>query len=534
MKTQLLYSLILLTSICTLNAQISLVKDINMGSGDSNPNQLFSFKDKLYFTASSASGFDLYTSDGTESGTEVKVNFSSGYFNGFSLPIIFNNEMYFKAKAKDGGILIKTDGTNFSSVVQEIFPVFGADINGFIVYKDELYFSASEAFTARQRLYKTDGTAEGTLKVKDIESGSLTDVKYEKIVYNDMLYFTGKDADNGIELWKSDGSEAGTTLVKDINPGTSSSTPYRFTIANNILFFMAETADNGRELWKTDGTEAGTVLVKDIRTGTSNSDPKEFTLYKNRLYFLANDGTRNKLWVTDGTENGTTLFKDIELNNTTFSSIVYKDQLFFAAKDGDFGFELWTSDGTPESTTMLKDISPGDRNDNGNPNNFFIYKNELFFEAYTDELGDELYKTDGTAEGTVLIADINTGRFNFAPQRFAIHNDILFFSGDGGDGGGSADVGRELFKYEDATASTNSDFLEKVNIFADNDNTVHIKGLQTSKSTLRIVNLLGKEMKKVNFTSNGNASIKTNLISGVYILNINTEKGNISKKILIK
>ncbi|WP_445300538.1 ELWxxDGT repeat protein [Microcoleus sp. BROC3] len=33
------------------------------------------------------------------------------------------------------------------------------------------------------------------------------------------------DATNGNELWKSDGTAAGTVLVKDLNPGASSSGP---------------------------------------------------------------------------------------------------------------------------------------------------------------------------------------------------------------------------------------------------------------------------------------------------------------------
>lgn len=521
MKKQLLYLLITCITICNLNAQISLVKDINVGSGDSNPNQLFSFNGNLYFTATYQQARSaLYKTDGTEAATQVVYDFVDGNYSGFAQPIIFNNEMYFRAIAKAGGQLIKTDGTNFS-VVKQIFPVFGADINGFIVFNNSLFFSANESFTAKQRLYKTDGTEAGTIKVKDVEAGS------EKIVYNNMLYFSGKNSENGNELWKSDGTEAGTILVKDINIGSSDSNPETFTIVNGILFFTAKTANNGTELWKTDGSEAGTVLVKDIRTGTSNSNPKKFTAYKNKLYFQANSGTGNKLWVSDGTEAGTNLFKDVELNNTTFSSVVFKDKLFFAAKQGNFGYELWSSDGTPENTKMLVDISPGDKNDHGNPNDFFVFNNELFFEAYTDELGKELYKSDGTSDGTVLVADLHSGNLNADPQRFAEHNSILFFNADGGE------TGRELFKYESATASTLSNLLDNISVYLSNK-TIYIKGLQTSKSSLKIINILGKEVKKVNFTSNGNAKIYTNLKPGVYILDIKTEKGNIRKKVFVE
>uniref|UniRef100_UPI00056C1DDD hypothetical protein n=1 Tax=Microcystis aeruginosa TaxID=1126 RepID=UPI00056C1DDD len=68
------------------------------------------------------------------------------------------------------------------------------------------------------------------------------------------------------ELWKSDGTAAGTVLVKDINPGSSSSYPGSLTAVGNTLFFTAYDGlgGSGTELWKSDGTAAGTVLVKDI------------------------------------------------------------------------------------------------------------------------------------------------------------------------------------------------------------------------------------------------------------------------------
>src|SRR5262245_39400299 len=61
---------------------------------------------------------------------------------------------------------------------------------------------------------------------------------------------------NGSELWKSDGSAAGTVRIKDIG---GSQWPGPMTNVNGTLFFVAEDSTNGRELWKSDGTAAGTV-----------------------------------------------------------------------------------------------------------------------------------------------------------------------------------------------------------------------------------------------------------------------------------
>ena len=88
-----------------------------------------------------------------------------------------------------------------------------------------------------------------------------------------------------MELWKSDGTAAGTVLVKDILGGSSGSFPSYLTNVNGTLFFGANDGSHGNELWKSDGTAAGTVMVKDIRAGGSASDPWELTNVNGALSF---------------------------------------------------------------------------------------------------------------------------------------------------------------------------------------------------------------------------------------------------------
>src|SRR5262249_13296537 len=136
-----------------------------------------------------------------------------------------------------------------------------ADVNG------TLFFMGQDAAHG-QELWKSDGTAEGTRMVKAIRAvkkkgayryGSspcfLTNV-------NGTLFFTADNGAHGRELWKSDGTADGTRMVKDINPGQAGGFPEAWmgnlTNVNGILFFVADDGVHGLEVGKSDGPQQGT------------------------------------------------------------------------------------------------------------------------------------------------------------------------------------------------------------------------------------------------------------------------------------
>lgn len=394
------------------NTQPHLLKDINPGPDSSRHAALGQFhavaNDIFYFAADDGvHGKELWISDGTTAGTQFLKDIYPGldgpwdYYQFYSAS--FNGEMYFNA---DDGIhgneLWKTDGTPQGTVlVKDITP--GSTytfIRGFINFNDLLYFSANDIF------WVTDGTEEGTKRVKNIVS-PVNPSNKPFFEHNNKLYFSADDGIHGSELWVSDGTTAGTVMLKEIVIGAGGGGPYNFIPLGEKLFFYADDGIHGAEPWITDGTEEGTHLIKDINPGNSFSEFYSIGFpLNNRVYFNANDGTHGyELWSTDGTEAGTQLVKDINPNNNGSQGnrpeefFEYNGKVYFAADDNVHGKELWVTDGTEAGTELVKDINS---NNPAFPENFMEYNGRLYFATYGRGLGTKVWSTDGTETGTVL------------------------------------------------------------------------------------------------------------------------------------
>jgi ELWxxDGT repeat protein len=166
-----------------------------------------------------------------------------------------------------------------------------------VVIGNTLYFTAGTA-GARRGLWKSDGTATGTVLVKDVWAdsdsgpGGLTPA-------GGTLFFTAASGISGRELWKSDGTPGGTVLVRDIHPGSLHSSIRYLKAAGDILFFQASDGVHGDELWRSDGTSAGTTMVEDIAGGPGGSNAVPLTRVGNTFYFRATtDAHGSELWAT--------------------------------------------------------------------------------------------------------------------------------------------------------------------------------------------------------------------------------------------
>jgi len=123
-----------------------------------------------------------------------------------------------------------------------------------------VFFFIHATSTNTTELWKSDGTAQGTVRVKGGFDFITDPYTMEATAVDRTLFFV---YDN--ELWKSDGTEAQTTVVKSFQPGCCYGRSIgRLISLNGTLFFLAIGPDGIDSLWRSDGTAQGTVRITGI------------------------------------------------------------------------------------------------------------------------------------------------------------------------------------------------------------------------------------------------------------------------------
>ena len=210
------------------------------------------FDGALYFEADDGiTGSELWKSDGTADGTvlvtDINPQAESSYPRNLT---VMNGALYFTANnGRDGAELWKTDGSAAGTLMlKDITPAAPwnappADNNyrplDLKAFNGTLYFQANNGERGYE-LWKSDGSSAGTVLVKDINpatTGPNAPSSFGGFVeLNGALYFSATNNEHGSELWKTDGTADGTVMVKDINPTTGSS-PGRWMVWNGLLYF---------------------------------------------------------------------------------------------------------------------------------------------------------------------------------------------------------------------------------------------------------------------------------------------------------
>ena len=546
--------------------QFTQVADINPGNGSSNPKYTMQANGSLFFNATNNNQEKLYsTTNGTNAELVSDINGTSGY-DPIPFAAINNKLLFFATTSVFGTELFVTDGTNSgTSILKDIYPGDTGILSNFIrdqfaVLNSELYFW-TKGQDNKYFLWKTDGTTTGTLQITPDNDGFFypSDVM---IVYNNMIYFDARknSFDNYNKLFRTDGTASGTVLFQDI-PITinTESNPTDFIVYNNLLYYSAGN-DNGafgKELWRTNGTVDGTELVADIFpnniTNTSkSSSPAHFIIFNDELYFRAkgfstegNQSIGNELFKYNPND-GVVLVK--EFYPGTLSGIatgkpffIMDNILYVIARDGSTGVfeELWKStDGTTSGVSKaitLSSLGVGSGGfsevlqfDNG------IVLNDKFYFVNVSSLWVTKGDNASTEKLTnpINIFDFSIPNLSDFRNSNIIFNNELYFAG-------SNNLGVELWKLTDNSLSTNehnNSITQKLNIFPNPASNIVIIKMddEIEIENVEIYNLLGKKVYTHKTSNQQNTEINiSNLSKGMYLVKVKVNKFIISKKLVV-
>jgi ELWxxDGT repeat protein len=315
-------------------------------------------------------------------------------------------------------------------------------------FKGEAYFVASGATYARG-IWKTDGTAGGTASVAVIrpkkEGPGYTERTIDQLtVAGEYLYFRETD-DKGYvypRLWRTDGTATGTVLLRDFGQEAAGQNATKdilnLTCVNGTLFFAIRTKVNRGseywlELWRSDGSPNGTAKLGEFAKmsparGSSSvlNGPQSYESFLNLgsdVYFHAQQKQSQSSDLVKW-DSASQSFLTLHRGGSPTSLGILDGKVVFAsnvwnAKTGMLSprNELWQTDGTVAGTSRLLAVPDGGRICG------VAEAGGRFFVAASGSRNDVPGKVM-VVDGEVLRTVYSTGTDPFNPKMFA--QDFLF------------------------------------------------------------------------------------------------------------
>ena len=283
-------------------------------------------------------------------------------------------------------------------------------------------------FNSGNKLYKTNGTAAGTVLVGPPDAGNPDDYRHIRLLgtINNKIIFMGHHSSYGWEAFYSDGTPGNINLLADLAPGINTwETRGNSRIVGNRLYYVQNSETDGTALCVTEGTPATTSIVKIFG---QVEECEYLTNFNNtHLVFVVDDGIHGlEIWKSDGSLAGTSMIKDI--NTSGWSNplnfqydkqfAVYDNHLYFYASDGTSS-NFYRSDLTEPGTIPLT------QNDG---NNAMSTPFGVYMSGYTPETGGEPYKIEVDANSKRMLENIASGNASSNPGQMQLMDDKIFFA----------------------------------------------------------------------------------------------------------
>jgi ELWxxDGT repeat protein len=236
------------------------------------------------------------------------------------------------------------------------------------------YFIANDNSSGRE-IWSTDGTASGTTQLVDLEPGTASPDLLRFVRVGDALVIAVAGRSGAIDgIYRSDGTAAGTVRLRSGNVNAS-----RSLIASGPVVYFVLTENSGESLWLTDGTAAGTRSAGAALFGLNSPIGRG-----GALFFEAGGVgvTGIQLWMSDGTSAGTRQLSTVDGPGIPAGVVgelisFFNDRPLFAAEDRTRGIEPFLvtnqfptavadSASVVNNTTVLIDALSNDTDPDGN------------------------------------------------------------------------------------------------------------------------------------------------------------------------
>ncbi|HEX6101116.1 MAG TPA: ELWxxDGT repeat protein [Thermoanaerobaculia bacterium] len=354
-------------------------------------------------------GEELWSTDGTEAGTSFYLDVRPGPDSAAPyLPTVAGGKLFFVA---NGGTrqyesrLFVSDGT--ASGTRMLRAADGSNVAYYAYLRaigDKVYFAGQTGLTATEP-WVSDGTDAGTHLIANLGADRAPSSSPRLFAGTDRLVFfhatEGTIAESNsaeASLWRSDGTAAGTFKLRETGQH-----PSELTSVGPYVFFADE--ENRTRLMMSDGTLAGTHPAGALARHFGTSLSYRFFPFGDTL-FVTTDASPRTLWVTTTASPGDPA---VNLNVRDVREVVDAGgrYMFFGESPYSFRTALWITDGTLDGTyTVVPELTDNtygiSRLVNAGGTVYFVMQRR-------DEEKPKLWKSDGTYDGTVPVKELPFG-----------------------------------------------------------------------------------------------------------------------------